>query len=68
MPLYCRNCWERDGVLAAKVKQQDVDDPKWGHLKGCPVCSRCDANGILTRATCKTFYRERTLRHIDLGS
>lgn len=38
MPLYCRNCWERDGTLAAEVEQRDVEDLRRGYLKGCLVC------------------------------
>jgi len=65
MPLYCLKCWERDSTLSYEVEHRDVHDPKWGYLKGSSVCTRCLSLDIITRATCKTFYRERTLRVFD---
>jgi hypothetical protein len=65
MPLYCKRCWDRDGTLTADVEEQDVDDPKWGYLKRCSVCIRCLSQGVITRATCNTFYSETTLKDFD---
>lgn len=65
MPLFCKRCWDTDRTLAHEVKEQDVDDAKWGYLKRCSVCVRCLSKGIITRATCKTFYREKTLKNWD---
>jgi hypothetical protein len=62
MPLYCRNCWERDGTLAAEVEQRDVEDLRRGYLKGCLVCTRCLSLDTITRVSCRTFKRQRALQ------
>tara|TARA_Y100001936_G_C15694035_1_gene467516 strand:+ start:191 stop:397 length:207 start_codon:yes stop_codon:yes gene_type:complete len=67
MPLYCLKCWEREKSLSAKVERRDVQDLKWGNLKGGLVCTHCLSLGVITRATCKTFYRLKTLRVFDPG-
>ena len=67
MPLFWKRCWDADRTLAHEVKEQDVEDAKWGYLKSCYVCVRCLSKGTITRATCKTFYREKTLRNWNKG-
>jgi len=61
MPLNCIRCWDRENILSCDVQQQDVADKKWGFLKGAWVCSHCISIGIVTRATCKTYFRAKTL-------
>ena len=60
MPRFCRVCWENDGVLASEVEQYNVDDPKRGYIKDCPIYTRCLLVKRTTRATCKTFHRWQT--------
>jgi len=53
--IYCKACFDNDGVISAEVVQARVANPVTGAQFDAWVCNRCLSARRKTRATCRTF-------------